>query len=374
MIKSLIQKIIRRNYEPLNKLLISEQRISQNLHTLCKIKPNLQIAPVLKSNAYGHGLVLMAKVIEQHFPLLPFICVDSIFEAFLLQKAGVKSEILVMGAVDRSRLAIKNLSFNLTITDESYIDTLKECQPQTKMHLFIDTGMNREGIRMDQLENVLKKIKSANLNIVGIMTHLAVANDKKHPLTRQQIENFQKAKKIITDYGFTPKWWHIGGGDAVSWIDPELCNIVRCGRVLYGVDANGHSDLTPIMQVQTTIVQIKTIKKGETIGYFATYKAQKDLKTAVLPIGYNDGVDKRLSNKGIVKINGHECPIVGLISMNMTVVDVTGLPDLKIGDKAVVFSNQADEKNSIESAAKLVETNPSDLLVGLHPSTRRELE
>ncbi len=372
-----LQKFLKGHDHPLNKVLIDKNRLLSNYQNLSGINERIQIAPIIKSNAYGHGLTQVAPILDK--VSAPFIGVDSIHEAYILKKIGLKTPILIMGAIDPSRLEKKSLPFDLTITDMRHLELFEKHQPNAKIHLFIDTGMNREGISMDELNSAMDKLRHSPLNLVGVMTHLAVANDRNHPLTKLQIENFKKARKTIqNNLQISPKWWHIGGGDAIVWADPEVCNIVRAGRLVYGVSAKeavveSETELKPVMQLETTIVQLKDIKKGENVGYFATYTAQKDLKSAVLPIGYNDGVDKRLSNKGIVLVKGVECPIIGLISMNMMVIDVTEVKEAEIGTKVTVFSCNPEDKNSFEKAAELVKTNPSDLLVGLHTSTRREI-
>lgn len=357
------------NYQPLNKIYIHKTTLIENYQSLANHNAGIKIAPVLKSNAYGHGITQIAQIIDQLNP--PLICVDSLPEANILRRIGIKSEILIMGAVATESLN-KKVSFHFTVINKEMLNVLLRFQKNAKLHLFIDTGMNREGIKMDELENIVAIIKEGNVELVGIMTHLSLADDKHHPLTKKQIETFQKAKKIILKAGLHPKWFHIGGSDALEWISPNIVNMVRTGRLLFGVQSNKLNDINPVLELESTIVQIKQIKKGESIGYSATYTAQKDTTIALLPIGYNDGVDRRLSNKGSVLINGEACPIIGLISMNMTVIDISNMK-ANIGQKVTIFSAHATDKNSIENSAKKIKTIPSDLLVGLHPSTRREI-
>ncbi len=364
-----VVSFFRPGYQPLNRIKIDKNRLISNYDKLDSYNSKIRIAPVLKSNAYGHGLTHIAKIIDQQNP--PFICVDSLPEAKILKKFGVKSEILIMGSIAKESL-LQKLPFHLTVTNHDMLENISNYQPHAKIHLFVDTGMNREGIRMEELENIIAKIKNANVAVVGIMTHLAIAAESDHKLTMKQIKNFMQAKKMLSEEGFSPKWAHIGGSDSVTWISPEIANLVRCGRLLYGIQPNSVTGLKPALELETSVVQIKMVKKGESIGYSATFTASKDMKIALLPIGYNDGVDRRLSNKGSVVISGIECQILGLISMNMTVIDVTRIADISIGQKAVIFSSEAAAVNSIENSAQIIDTNPSDLLVGLHPGTRRE--
>lgn len=368
---SIIKKILSVKYEPLNKLIIDKNRLLDNYQTLNEVHHSIVIAPVLKSNAYGHGLSNMAKILKSKNP--PFFCVDSLPEAYILKKAGLESDVLIMGSIAETSLK-KHLPFHLTIINSESLQNFIKLQKNAKVHLFVDTGMNREGVKLDELPDILHVIKSSNLQLVGLMTHLAIAHDQNHPLTKLQIKNFQKAKEITLNEGFMPQWFHIGGSDSLSWISSDLVNLVRTGRVLYGVQRHQNKKIKPVLSLESTIVQVKTVKKGESVGYSATFKAQKDRTIAVLPIGYNDGVDRRLSNKGVVVINEKICPIIGLISMNMTVVDISAIStEVKVGDKVMIFSGDAEKENSIEKSSEKINTNPSDLLVGLHPSTRREI-
>lgn len=363
--------LFKNNYQPLNKIYIYKDRLVKNYQLLNSINKGIKVVPVLKSNAYGHGLVQIAPIMDKLNP--EFICVDSLAEANILKKLGIKSEILIMGTISEISLQQK-LPFQLTIVSLESLQMIIQTQRNAKVHLFIDTGMNREGIKLDELHEVLNQIKKSSLQLVGVMTHLAIAHDKNNALTKTQIKNFIKAKNEVLDSGLTPKYFHIGGSDAINWISPQVANMVRAGRLIYGVQAKKLKGIKPIVQFQSTVTQTKSIKKGERVGYNGTFSAQNDMTIALLPVGYNDGLDRRFSNKGIVFINRDACPILGLISMNMTVVDISNLPQkIKVGDKAVIFSSDDTKQNSIENSAKIIDTNPSDLLVGLHASTRREV-
>jgi alanine racemase len=359
------------HYQPLNRITLNESQLITNYNHLNNAIKEINITPVLKSNAYGHGLVHIAPIVDKLKP--EFICVDSLAEANILKKLGIKSEILIMGTISEMSLQ-KKLPFQLTIVSLESLQMIIQTQKNAKVHIFIDTGMNREGVKIDELTEVLAQIKKSSLQLVGVMTHLAIAHDKNNTLTKTQIKNFIKAKKMVLDAELKPKYFHIGGSDAINWISPDIANIVRVGRLIYGIQAKRLKAIKPILQFQSTITQIKQITKGESIGYSATYTAQNDMTIALLPVGYNDGLDRRLSNKGVVFINAEACPILGLISMNMTVIDISNLSQkIKVGDQAVIFTSDDTKQNSIENSAKIIDTNPSDLLVGLHASTRREV-
>jgi alanine racemase len=144
---------------------------------------------------------------------------------------------------------------------------------------------------------------------------------------------------------------------------------------MYGIDiTGGHSQLRPVLEFTTQIVQVKTVKKGESIGYDSTFTASNDMKIGVLPVGYNDGLNRKLSNKGSVLIKGILCPIVGRVSMNITTVDITKMESVTVGDTVIVYSKDTFSKVTIKDAARVCEIIPYELLVGLHPSTKREID
>ncbi len=360
----MITKIFKRSYKPLNTVEISKKNIIHNCKYLCSINKKVKIAPVLKSNAYGHGIVQIAKLLEKTNP--PFFCVDSLYEAYELTNNGITTQILVMGFIDPKSLETKKLPYSFAVFNKEQIDVLAQFQPHAKIHIFIDTGMHREGVDLLELDEFVKYIRKTSLYIEGVMSHFAESENPKNPLTKAQLNKF---RSVINSAN--PDWIHISNSGGIL-NNYALGNMGRAGIALYGISP-GFPDpkLKPALQLKTHIAQIKTIKKGESVGYSYTFTSKKDMKIAILPLGYNDGVDRRLSNKGFATIGRVECKILGRISMNITTIDVTNVKNPKTGDEVVVFSNDPGMKNSIKNAAKICGTIPYDLLVGLHPSTKR---
>jgi alanine racemase len=360
-------------YEPLNTVEVSASKLRLNYQYLSSLNQNIQIAPVLKSNAYGHGIVQVASVLDTMNP--PFFAVDSIYEAYQLLNAQIKSKILVMGYINPENLHVKKLPFSFAVFSDEMLEGIHKYQSHAPIHVFVDTGLHREGVPLEQLEEFLKKAVSFGLKIEGLMSHFAMADKPQNKDTQEQVQNFEKAQDICKKLGIQPKYVHIPASSGMlnnKALGNELGNVGRVGIASYGFDPEGKNTfLRPALQLKTVIAQIKKIKKGEKIGYDFTFTAKKDLTVAVLPIGYNDGVDRRLSNKGYVKIHDVFCPILGRISMNIMTVDISNVPTAQAGQEVVVFSNNPSDKNSISDAAKLCETIPYELLVHLHPSTKR---
>jgi len=336
-----LKKLIFRSYSPLNRIEISKKRLIDNYVYLSSLNSKIKVAPVLKSNAYSHGIVETAKIIDPFQP--PFFCVDSIYEAYALYQAKIKSDILVMGYVDPKNLMFKKLPFSFAAYDEIHFQGIVKAQPQASIHLFVDTGMNREGIAINNLNSFLDKIaKSGFRNINGLMSHFAASDKPNDERTVSQMKNFERSVEILSLRGIYPKWKHIANSTALLnnrllGLD-KTTNLARTGMAFYGVDPSGNNrNLKRALRFITHIVQIKKVASGSAVGYDFTYKAKKDILSAVLPVGYNDGVDRGLSNKGFVRIKNKLCPIIGRVSMNLTTVDVSGLKQVFVGDEAEIL-------------------------------------
>lgn len=373
MIELFKEKILHRKYEPLNKILLFKDNFEHNYKYLSSINPNVKIAPVLKSNAYGHGIRQMGPLADGFNP--PFLAVDSIYEAYELEKAGVKSPILIMGYVDPENLRFKKLPFMYSVFSFEYAQMIYKYQPEANLHLFVDTGMNREGVRVDELGAFLKQVGTSPIksNIKGVMSHFADADSEDITFTKMQVQNFNKAVSMLEDSGIKVEFNHIAASFGTLKL-PELaelnCNVARGGLAMYGY---GDSNLKPVLRLTTKLAQIKKVLQGDRIGYNGTFTATQDMHIGILPIGYANGVDRRLSNKGIVTIEEHECKILGRVSMNITSVDMTNTQNADSNTLVTVISENPNSVNSLENLSKICETIPYELLIHLDSSIRREV-
>lgn len=371
-----IRKLLGRTYQPLNKIHLSKSKLIHNYHYLTSLSSSMKVAPVLKSNAYGHGIKPIAQILDKMNP--PFFCVDSLYEAYELLKAGIKTKVLIMGYVHPANISVKHLPFSYAVYDMTFLERIAKQQPHAGIHLFVDTGMHREGILIDSLPQFVDRIKASNLKLEGVMSHFAQAEETDNKLTIQQIQNFERAQEIVHRHGFDPEWIHIAASGGLlnrkKFSKYKLGNLARVGLASYGIDPAGKDkNLKPVLKLTTVLSQIKEIKKGEKIGYDFTYTATRDIKTAILPIGYNDGVEVELSNRGRVMIGNKLCPIIGRLSMNITTIDVSHVNKPHSGQEVIVYSDNPADQNSIEHAAYVGKTMPYELLVHLNPSMRREI-
>ncbi len=368
-----IKTLLGRNYEPLNLIEISRKNLKSNYKYLSSINSNIKIAPVLKSNAYGHGISLVGKEFDKLGA--PFICVDSLYEAYELLNKNVKTQVLIMGFISPKSLNTKKLPFSYAVYNKELVYAIAKYQPNSKVHIFVDTGMHREGVRLEDLPKFLKYIQSNHLEIEGLMSHFAMGDDIKNEDTRKQVENFALTRKILKDHGINPKWIHIANSAGLlnsREYKNKLGNMARVGKSSYGIDPRKvNKDLKPALTLKTKIAQVKNLKKGEKVGYDFSYTATKDMRIAIIPIGYYEGVDRRLSNKGYVLVKNKYCKIIGRVSMNITIIDVSNIKNVSVGQEVIVFSNNPAAKNSIQNSAKICNTIPYELLVHIGSSTKR---
>ena len=371
---NVLNKFFRKSFTPLNLITIHRERLISNYKELSSVNPDISVAPVLKSNAYGHGIRLVGEILDKVGA--PFLCVDSLYEAFQLRsKTGVKTPILIMGYIDPKSLEVMHLPFSFAIYDLEHARVLNKFQKGAKVHIFVDSGMNREGVRMEGFEGFLKELKKLkNIEVEGVMSHLADPGHPEAPLTKMQIKNFEKARELVAKAGFKPKWFHVGGSYGLLNELTLGCNLVRVGRAIYGIDnmdSKLNLNLQPALKHTSKIVQIKHIKKNETVGYNGSFKARGDMVIGILPLGYNDGVDRRLSDKGVVSVDGVECPIIGLVSMNITTIDLSGVKEPFLGQVATVYSDNNKHKNSVVNMAKAGGVLPHEMLIHIAESTKR---
>lgn len=365
-----------RKYITLNTVTISKTHLLENYATLAKYNNAYAIAPVLKSNAYGHGLVEAAKILDSVGA--PFFGVDSLYEAYELLKAKIKTRILIMGYVEPENLKVKPLPFSYAVYDELLLETIATYQPHAGIHIKVDTGMNRLGIPVDELDAFLQTLKKyPHVKIEGLMSHLASGDEPNSQLTKLQQENFAKAISIVKNAGFSARWIHLqASAGLLNNVAVDGITMARTGIALYGIDPTGNenSSLKPILRFTTKLVQIKKLAAGDFVGYSGTFQAKQRMTIGILPVGYYDGVDRRLSNNGTVTIDDVVYPIVGNVSMNITTVDISGVSNPSVGQEVVVFSNIASDENSITNTAKRCNTIPYDLLVHITASAKRVIE
>lgn len=328
------------------------------------LKADAKIMAVIKADAYGHGDVQVARVLYDLGVRL--FAVSNVDEAVGLREAGIQGEILILGftSVYYAR-TLWQYDLTQALVSEEYAHRLADCGFRIKAQFAIDTGMNRIGIDGDNPEECERIIRNYvdRLNLTGFFTHLCVADadtDDAKSFTLTQVSKFKCIAEKVMDLKL-PFIHCCNSAGGLFYLDNnEMFNhigdIVRLGIMLYGLKPD---DLTilpdgikPAMEWKSQISLVKTVFPGETIGYGRTYHVKKESRIATVTTGYADGLNRLLSNKGFVLINGHKAPIVGRICMDQTLIDVTGIPDIEMGTKVTLIGQSGDLQYTADDMAR----------------------
>ena len=370
-----LRRLLRR-HEPLITVSISRENLLHNLRTYKEAFPNQAIAPVLKSNAYGHGLVVIAELLDNED--IAFFMVDSLYEAQVLRKAGIHSRIVVMGYVRPEAI----LSSRLPNTDFAIVDIeqlhalAKDAHAPVRLHLKLDTGMHRQGLLPEELSDAVELIKrNPRLCVVGVGTHLADADNVDTTFTETQLALWDSLLETIQPSFPSIVYTHAAATKGVRTSTTHPMNVLRVGMGLYGCDtAPGNPlPLKPVLSMRSFVTSVRTIPEGDTVGYNATFRAARPSRIATVPAGYYEGIDRGLSNIGSLQVNGVACPIAGRVSMNMTTVDITDAM-VERGDLVTLISRDPEDSNSVVSMARLAGTTPYVILAHIPTHLYRTVE
>ena len=337
------------------------QFVNKNKESKNKIK----ICAIIKSNAYGHGLKQVAEVIK-NLPEVEFLGVTSLEEGVILRELNIKKPILLLGSIFPFENFKEIINYDITPTVAS-VSLMKELNKYLKkigkkisFHLKIDTGMGRIGILPESVMNFVEEYKNLrNVYCEGIYTHFSsAASDKEY--TFYQLELFNNFYKTLLKYEIKPKYIHTANSAASVLYPESYFNIIRPGLVIYGLKpcegVEKFVSIEPVLALKSKIVFLKTLPKGKYISYSKTYKTKRKTKVATLPIGYADGILRKLSNRGKVLVKGEFCNIIGRVTMDMIMVDITSVKDVCVGDEVVLIGRQNDKEITAEEVALWSET------------------
>ena len=335
--------------------------IKYNINEMKKmIDKDTKLGLVIKANAYGHGAVEVAKVLEEE--KVDYICVAGLNEAMELRNNDIKAPILVMGYTpdDCLDIAVQN-NITLTLFSKEQAEILsnisKQLSEKSKIHLKVDTGFNRLGFKINEdLPSTIKYIYNLpNINVEGIFSHLALKDEESD---YKQFNKFTSLLDEIKHLDIPIK--HICDSIGMVAYKDFHMDMVRVGASLYGYNSRKSiMDLKPAMTFKSKFAQIKNIKKGEGISYDYSYVANKDMKVGTVLCGYSDGIPRILSNKGYVYVNGKKANILGKICMDQCIVDLTDIDDVDMNSEVIFYGNGGPE---LLDVANLADTNRNELL------------
>ncbi len=342
--------------------------IAENIRIIrSKTNENARLAAVVKADAYGHGTKNVVR--EMILNGCEYLMVACINEAMQLRTFEKTVPILILGytsPLDMQKAVEADVSLTIYSVSDAHAlsDAAKKCGKPAKIHIKLDTGMNRIGFRADAEDTVrcIKEISMLeNIEIEGIFTHFAKADEKDSSYTLMQYGKFTDCCKALENENIKIPLKHVCNSAGILKFKDMHCDMVRSGIISYGLAPSDEMDirkfnLMPAMSIKTSVTRIQYIKKGEKISYGGTYAADRDMKIATLPIGYADGYSRLLSNKGKVIIGGKYANIVGRICMDQCMIDVTDVNNIDVGDEVVVIGRDAGKEISCEFLADLMGT------------------
>ena len=357
--------------------------LAHNFHSVKNfISEPIKFMAVVKADAYGHGAVRCAKKLAAAG--IDWFGVALPEEGLELRENKIQTPILCLGGFwsGQENFVIENnltpVIFRLDIA-EKLNDAARKKDTIVDVHIKIDTGMGRIGIRFEEANSFAEQLKRlSNLRIDGIMTHFAAADNlAENNFTNLQIKQFNEAVKIFEAKGFQPTYRDLANSPGAVAHPNSHGNMVRLGGVLYGLGGDVlpaeivKPELKPVLSLHTRIAQLKRVPKGETLGYSRTYTTTKDSIIATVPIGYQDGYSRSLSNNGRAIINKKYVPIVGRISMDWTILDVTEAPEAKVNDEVILIGKSGKLHVTSEELAQKTDTISYEITCGINRRVTR---
>ncbi|WP_258358647.1 alanine racemase [Moorella sulfitireducens (nom. illeg.)] len=335
--------------------------IAHNVRAIKKIlPPQTEVMAVVKANAYGHGAVPVARTALANG--VTWLGVATLDEAMVLREEGITAPVLILGYTppeDAGRVVAADLSQTVFSLEQARVLDAAAAAAGTRarLHLKIDTGMGRLGFLPDRaVAEVLAMARLPHVRLEGIFTHFAASDAADKTYTRRQLDLFQKVIADLEQQGLTFPWRHAANSGAIIDLPETHFNLVRAGIILYGHYPSPEVrkerlDLHPAMTLKTRIVLVKDVPAGAFISYGCTYCTPAPARIATLPIGYADGYSRLLSNRAQILIRGRRAPVVGRVCMDQCMIDVTAIPEARVGDEVVLFGRQGKEILSVEEVA-----------------------
>lgn len=371
-------KKLERNFSTLNLIKIEAEKIISNYDFFANKFPDHEIWPVLKANAYGHGIEQIAQILDRRHPR--YLIVDSYFEALQIWKNHPHQSVLLIGSLlpeNFTQISYEQLA--LTIYNVESLVALGNLNLPIKIHLKVNTGMNRQGLLPNEIENFCNKLKEyPQIILEGVMSHLADADNDDLSYTKFQEEQFVRSIKLVQKNGFDPKYKHLDATAGSVVTDKKHTNVIRLGLGLYGHNPlrAGHphhhklTSLQPALSFSTKIINIIRLSAGQKVSYGGTFVAKKPTTIGVLPVGYYDFYERRMSNQVKVIFDKKSYQQVGNICMNMVMIDFDNA-SINLYDEVEVISNTPEAPNCVESLSKISKTIAYEILVKINQSTRR---
>lgn len=346
--------------------------IAHNLEVVRHIVGRSRVLAVVKADAYGHGIVPVARRLEAAG--VDGFGVALAEEGLELRAAGIRSSILVLNGVyahayrEVLRAGLTPVVYDAA-TARAFGHAVRASRSKTRfasVHVKIDTGMSRLGVQPRELPRFLDELEGiGNVRVAGVMTHLAAA-ESDPDFTSEQLRRFGESVELVKARGHTLTMLHAANSAGSARADARF-DMVRPGLALYGVAPPTFSgaDLKLAVRLRSLVIALRTIEAGDTVGYDRTFVATRRTRIATVPLGYGDGLLWRATGRGAMLVRGVRCPIAGRVSMDLTTLDVTDLPEIDIGDEVVALGRQGDAEITATEAAQWADTIAYEVLTSI---------
>ncbi len=354
------------------------KRLAENFSKVKQHVGSVKVMPVLKANAYGHGLVRIAQFFQELN--VDYLGVAVVEEGILLREKGITVPILVLGGIWGNQVPLF-LKHNLTITASS-IEKLKQIDEvaeqmkvKAKVHLKIDTGMERIGVHYYNAENFLDAAyECKNVEVEGIFSHFASSDSADLTYTRLQLERFTEVLNYFEKHSIEPPLRHISNSGAILQLPEANLDMVRPGIILFGVYPSNEVKKTigvkPTLTWKSLVVYFKVIKPGHPVGYASTWQTDKNTRAVTVPVGYGDGYFRSMSHKAEVLIRGKRYPVIGTISMDQIVVDINN-DSAYNGDEVILLGSDGKNEITCDELAEWAGTIPYEILTNINTRVPR---
>ena len=346
-------------------------RLESNFLALRNVLPrHIRIMAVIKADAYGHGAKPVALRLQQIG--VDALAVAILEEALVLRKAGVTCSLLVLNGFwpgQEDDIVSQELAPVVFRTDmlHSLEKAAERAKRQVTYHLEVNTGISRLGVEWEEAAALITKhAPSSWTRCEGVFTHFSAAENLKDGSTTTQLDRFKQFLAAAGERGWQSSWRHAANSAGILNFSQSWMDGVRPGLVVFGVNPlpvpQTLVELAPVLNFKTQVMQVRTVRRGCSIGYGNSFTANRDSRVATLSVGYADGLMRALSNRGQVLIRGQRLPIVGNISMDLTLVDATEAGQVEVGDEAVLIGRQGNQEIRVEELSGLAQTIPYEIL------------
>lgn len=344
------------------------------------IGPERQFMAVVKAGAYGHGAVPIASAALEAGA--SWLAVAVVSEGVELRQAGLDAPILVLGpCLPEEARAVADYDLTQVVCDDVLPEHLSRAAQQAgrpiSIHVKIDTGMGRLGVPFrNALDFVHRTAALSGLQLEGVLSHFATADEADVSFAQVQLSRFSECCEALNRAGFDRLIRHIANSGGVVNLPNSYLDLVRPGLLMYGLQlphpTRVEIDMRPALTWKAKVCSIRSADAGETIGYGRSYTVPRPTTVAAIPVGYADGYDRRLSNNADVLIHGQRVPVLGRVSMDRIIVDVGAVPDVSVGDEAVLLGAQGDQRITAAELAGRVDTTVHEVVTRIGPRVRRE--